>query len=128
MRKNILLAIMLFTSIFVSACKHKKLDPINVEIIGSWVSDDDSCHALFIKQNNQLVLSKFVNHDLILEHVPLISYNESVFSKFKSQNPNIKFSGMFTEGFILIDNKYCNSKLHKIDGFTPKKTSSGYSY
>lgn len=124
-----LVLILLCTSTLFSACtKRKPQSPLNVEIIGTWVDDDNSCNAIFTKQGDQLILSSFTSKDFFTDNVALTSYKESIFSKFKSNDPNIKFSGMFTEGFILIDNKYCSSKLHKIDGYTPKKTSSGYQY
>ena len=101
----------------LNACSGHKSAPntsVNPEIIGSW-SNDSRCTATFIKENETLILTKFNNStNTSLESVRLASLKESIFSKFKAEDANIKFSGMFTEGQIIIDG-YCKEALHKVD-------------
>ena len=90
-------------------------DNINREIIGSW-NNDAGCTATFIKHDGTLVLQNFNNSGSSkFANITLISYKESIFSKFKTANGVVPaFSGMFTEGVIIIDT-YCTGALHKTD-------------
>jgi hypothetical protein len=110
--------IILAVSLILSACdKHKSRanTNLNPEIIGSW-SNEDGCAATFAGQNGHLILTKFTDasRHVSFTQVKLASLKENIFSKFNSSDPQIKFSGMFSEGQIIIDN-YCKKALHKID-------------
>lgn len=108
---------LLITLAMLSGCSGHKSAPntsVNPEIIGSW-SNDSGCTATFTKENEKLVLAKFNNSDnTSLKNIQLASLKESIFSKFKAEDANVKFNGMFTEGQIIIDN-YCKEALHKVD-------------
>ncbi len=109
----------MLTTIFglLNACSGHKLTPntsVNPEIIGSW-SNDSGCTATFTKENEKLILAKFNNSaNTSLDNIQLASLKESIFSKFKAEDANVKFSGMFTEGQIIVDS-YCKEALHKVD-------------
>ena len=97
------------------ACGHKAKpkSTINVEMLGNW-SNDSRCVATFAKIHDNLVLTRFTDgKNNVLKNVFLISKKVSIVTTFKSQNPDINFSGSFLEGVIVIDN-YCTEPLHKL--------------
>ncbi len=97
-----------------NAHKAASKDSINPELVGSW-ANDSGCFVTFIRQNNKLILQNFNNSSYAkFNNIELLPYKESIFSKFKAKNPNTKFTGMFTEGVVIINN-YCKEALHKVD-------------
>ena len=121
MRLGILGYIFCGTLCVLAGCgthKASSVDNVNPELIGSW-NNDSGCSAIFIKHNGKLVLQNFSNsHSAKFDNINLVSYKESIFSKFKAEDSTIQFKGMFTEGVIIIDN-YCKEALHKVDGSQP---------
>lgn len=114
MRLSITYLIYGILCVMAGCSMHKVSSPINPELIGSW-SDDNGCLATFIKRDDKLVLRSFSNSSHIkFDNINLVSYKESIFSKFKAEDTNLSFKGMFTEGVIIIDN-YCSQALHKVD-------------
>lgn len=100
-------------------CEHKNQQSdapanINVEMFGTW-GNNSGCSATFSRDKNQLILEHFNDgKNYSLNQIILDSKKESIMTTFKSQSPQIIFSGNFLEGVIVID-KYCSEPLHKID-------------
>lgn len=113
------LPILLFIVMLSGCMKHENPPPsipdnINIEMFGSW-ANENGCSATFAKDKDKIFLVKFSDgHDRVYNDIILFSKKESILTKFEAMNHNLKFSGTFVEGVIVI-NDYCTDPLHKID-------------
>lgn len=97
------------------ACQaHAPPSAVNVELIGRW-SDGQACTAELAMVTGQLELRQLDASAQHLRQQALISWKDGVISKFKAANPQVDFSGSYSEGLMLIDDKYCQQALHKIN-------------
>lgn len=109
--------ILIFLAFLIFACSkgtaNKIVTTINPEIGGVW-SDSMGCNMKLDIRENHLILVYFEDlHHHYYQNLDLKVYKESILTKFSSSNP--KFSGAFSEGLVMVDNKLCSEVLHKLN-------------
>jgi|688.fasta_scaffold1000229_1 hypothetical protein len=110
--------IMSSLGLLLCACNNKdkhSATRVNPELLGIW-KDGVGC-SLELKQINQeLVLSNFHNSQGISRsNVKLRIRKDSVMTRLIAIDSTNNWSAVFSEGFLMVDNKLCKQTLHKVD-------------
>ena len=103
--------------VLLGGCNHQRTGApkamINPEILGSW-SDSAGCSLELANQNNHLLAISFKNTQHgSYTNLSLGVRKDGVFTRFEAESAGVKFSGIFADGVIMIDNKLCQQALHK---------------
>lgn len=102
-----------FLVILLSGCNHQAPKTlINPELIGSW-NDSAGCGLELANQNNHLWAVSFKSAHSDYTNISLGLRKDGVFTRFEAESSGVKFSGIFADGVIMIDNKLCQQALHK---------------
>jgi hypothetical protein len=113
--KVISLIIILFTLVGCKSSHHGTDDKLNPELLGKW-SDDNGCSLELTLHQQQLQLINFANdRGYQLNNVSLVWHKESIMTKLVAINSALKWSAIFSEGFLMIDDHLCKQPLHKVD-------------
>ena len=103
--------------VLLGGCNHQSNKTpkalINPEILGSW-SDSAGCSLELASKNNHLLAVSFksAQHGDYM-NISLLVRKDGVFTRFEVESAGVKFSGIFADGVIMIDNKLCQQALHK---------------
>lgn len=113
--KTILL-VFLF-GITLAACNSQKSKAIKTivtpEFLGRW-TDSVGCELELANNNGNLILVSFSNGQQHYANLPLDIQKSGVFTQIKSKTSSgIVFSGMFSDGILIMSNKLCKQALHK---------------
>ncbi len=98
-------------------CNHQKRNTqkllVNPEYVGRW-TDSSGCNLELANDSNRLKLVYFSNGQQHYADVFLEVQKDGIFTRIQSESSTgIAFSGIFSEGFLMIDNKLCKQALHK---------------
>lgn len=105
------------SGIALISCNHQKRDAhklsVNPEFVGRW-NDSAGCNLELANDNDHLRLVSFANGKQSYANLSLDIQKDGIFTRIQSESSaGVSFSGIFSEGFLMIDNKLCKQALHK---------------